>query len=83
MTALQPSYNAETCECLLVPQVLAQGKGDDPDRQALSSHGQNQVQCWEGGGWGEFQKDAIFKLQGVEEHLQEWEQHAETQREKP
>lgn len=33
-----------------------------------------------GGRWGEFQKDTVFELQGVEEHLQEWQQHAETQR---
>lgn len=34
-----------------------------------------------GGSWGEFQKDTVFELQGVEEYLQEWrQQHAETQR---
>lgn len=42
------------------------------------TYGQNQVNVGKGGSWGEFQKDAVVKLQGVEEHLQEWQQRAET-----
>lgn len=44
------------------------------------TYGRIKCNVGKGGSWGEFWKDAGFKLQGVEEHLQEWQQHAEAQR---